>query len=279
MAQTMIKPWRVIITRPQIQAQVWAEQLKAQGFHTQLLNLLEIRPLMEPDQQRAIQNRVMDFDLYQKAIFVSQNAVEHGMEWLDRYWPQLPMGVKYFAVGATTARLLAGYGVVVEDLAQAESGSMTSESLLQASGLQDVAGEKIIIFRGLGGRGHLGEALQARGAHVDYCELYERCLPVEAALQLQTLVMDTASWAAHRNLLTLHSGESLEHLLIILGQLEKPQPSVPFRQLLQQAYFLVPSERIKQLVYAQGFQHILLAGNATDAAMTQALLAANSDIE
>jgi uroporphyrinogen-III synthase len=279
MAPMMTEPWRVIITRPQAQAQIWAEQLQAQGFHTQLLNLLDIRPLMEPEQQRAIQNRIMDFDLYQKAIFVSQNAVDQGMEWLDRYWPQLPMGVKFFAVGATTARILAAYGVVVEDLAQAESGSMTSESLLQASGLQDVAGEKIIIFRGLGGRGHLGEALQARGAHVDYCELYERCLPIEAGLQLQTLLMDKVSWAAHRNLFALHSGESLEHLLTVLAQVDMQQPSTQLRPMLQDAWLLVPSERIKLLADAAGFKHILVASNATDAAMTQALLAANSDIE
>lgn len=274
----MIEPWRVIITRPQAQADVWAEQLKAQGFHPQHLCLLEIRPLVEPTAARAIQNRIMDFDLYHKAIFVSQNAVHYAMEWLDRYWPQLPLGVQFYAVGATTAQLLASHSVQVEDLAQTQSGSMTSESLLKAPGLQDVDGQRIIIFRGQGGRGHMGDVLQARGARVDYCELYERCIPDTATLEWKTLLQDQTTWANYRNVIALHSGESLEHLLKILAQLDTQQQE-QWRQQLYGAYLLVPSERIRDLAYAEGFKHILFASNATDNAMSQALVTARSSAE
>lgn len=259
-------PWPVVITRPLAQAQPWAEQLAAAGFNTRLINLLEIRPLQQPEQQRAIQNRIMDFDLYQKAIFVSQNAVHQAMDWLDRYWPQLPIGIDYFAVGATTARELAAYGLAVTDLAQAESGSMTSETLLQAPGLQAVAGEKIIIFRGLGGRGHLGDELRARGAQVDYCELYARCLPEQATTEL-------AAWLAEVGaspwVLAVHSGESLRHLLLLMAALNPQQ-----QQQLRQAWLLLPSERVCQQAQAAGFSRCILAENATDQAMTQALLRA-----
>jgi uroporphyrinogen-III synthase len=272
----MTEPWRVIITRPQAQAQIWAGQLQASGFRTECLELLEICPLKEPVQERAIQNRVMDFDLYHKAIFVSQNAVHYALEWLDRYWPQLPLGVKFYAVGATTAQLLANYGVQVEDLAQAESGSMTSESLLQAPGLQQVDGERIIIFRGLGGRGHMGEVLQARGARVDYCELYERRLPVDAITQWQKLLQDKTDWAVQRNVIALHSGESLQHLLAVLAHLETHTAQTQYRAQLQQSLVLVPSERVRDLAEREGFNHLLVATNATDNAMTQALLSARS---
>lgn len=264
----MNEPWRVIITRPATQARPWAGQLEAQGFQTTHLCLLEIRPLTEPEQERAIQNRVMDFDLYHKAIFVSQNAVHYAMEWLDRYWPQLPLGVEFYAVGATTAQMLRDYGVQVEDLAQTETGSMTSESLLQASGLQSVAEERIIIFRGQGGRGHMGEVLQARGARVDYCELYERCLPVDALTQWQTLLQDRITWNNYENVIALHSGESLQHLLVVLEQINMSP------QQLHNARLLVPSERIKELADQEGFRHVLVATNATDDAMTQALVTA-----
>ena len=266
----MTEPWRVIITRPEAQARSWAEQLEMQGFHTEHHCLLEIRPLTEPAQERDIQNRVMDFDLYHKAIFVSQNAVHYAMEWLDRYWPQLPLGVEYYAVGATTAQMLRDYGLRVEDLAQTETGSMTSESLLQAPGLQHVAEERIIIFRGLGGRGHMGEVLQARGARVDYCELYERCLPADATAQWQTLLQDEISWSHYENVIALHSGESLHYLLVVLEQLHR------LPQQLHNTRLLVPSERIRELAIEKGFRHILVAQNATDAAMTQALMTAVS---
>ncbi len=261
------KPWRVIITRPCAQAQPWAQQLQAAGFISVPLPLLELVPLQSEAQQRAIQNHVMDFDLYQKAIFVSRNAVHYGLEWLERYWPQLPIGVDYFAVGATTARELAAYGVAVSDLAQAESGSMTSETLLQAPGLQQVAGDKIIIFRGLGGRGHMADELRARGAKVDYCELYKRQLPASAAAGLLALLADSGAWQASTQVVALHSGESLKHLVQLLAL---PEFS-PWRQQLANSWLLLPSQRLVDEALALGFSRCLLASNATDQAMTQAL--------
>jgi uroporphyrinogen-III synthase len=94
----------VVITRPEAQAAPWAEQLQVLGFRCARLNLLEISPVAEDDKIRAIKNKILDFDLYQKVIFVSQNAVDYGMGWLEDYWPQLPIGIDYFAVGATTAK-------------------------------------------------------------------------------------------------------------------------------------------------------------------------------
>lgn len=273
----MNEPWRVIITRPLAQAEPWAEQLHSEGFATRWLNLLEIRAVAEPEQERAVQNLIMDFDLYQNAIFVSQNAVHYGMEWLDRYWPQLPMGVNYFAVGATTARQLLAYGVSVQDLQQAESGSMTSESLAQAPGLQDIAGEKVIIFRGVGGRGYLGDILRARGAQVDYCELYERRLPDGAIAQWSGLLNDVADWQQFTNIIALHSGESLEYLSQVIEQLQLSNKQHALYQQLHNTYLLVPSERIKDLAHSKGFTNILLATNATDNAMTESLIAARSN--
>ncbi len=265
------RPWRVVITRPKAQAEPWAAQLQARGFTAELLELLAICPLVGADQQRAIQNRVLDFDLYQKAIFVSQNAVRYGLEWLDKYWPQLPIGIEYFAVGAATARGLLNEGLAVEDLVQSESGSMTSEALLQSPALQQVAGEKIVIFRGLGGRGHLAEILRERGAQVDYCEVYQRQLPEAAPEQLQLLLNKRQEWQKYTNVMALHSGESLQNLQHLISQLPRD-----LAELLRQSYLLVPSERVAQLAGQAGFAAVLCATNATDGAMTQALIDARS---
>lgn len=253
----------VVITRPQAQADSWAVNLHALGFTSRRLPLLELRAVAGEVQQRAIKNKILDFDLYQKVIFVSQNAVDYGMAWLEDYWPQLPIGINYFAVGATTAKKLASYGVAVTDLAISESGGMTSEDLLRAPQLQNVQGDKILIFRGLGGRGHLAEALRTRGASVEYCELYERLIPADASEQLSQLVAEVrANLSA---ILALHSGESLQNLLTLAAEASALAQ-------LQTLPVLVPSARIAQAASAAGFRTVIAAENATDHAMSAALL-------
>lgn len=260
----------VVITRPDAQAAPWAEQLQALGFKCTRLNLLEISAVTEDDKIRAIKNKILDFDLYQKVIFVSQNAVDYGMGWLEDYWPQLPMGIDYFAVGATTAKKLASYGVEVQDLAASTSGGMTSEELLSAEHLQNVNGEKILIFRGCGGRGHLAEELRQRGASVDYCELYERDLPVIARDQLLQLIISSEA-VDTQILLSLHSGESLQNLAAVCAQLTSVE-QVRVRAWMHNNILLVPSQRIVEAAQAAGFTRIICAENATDNAMTAALL-------
>lgn len=260
----------VVITRPEAQAAAWAEQLQVLGFTCARLNLLEISAVAEEDKTRAIKNKILDFDLYQKVIFVSQNAVDYGMSWLEDYWPQLPIGIDYFAVGATTAKKLASYGVEVQDLAVSASGGMTSEDLLSAEHLQNVDGEKILIFRGCGGRGHLAEELRKRGAWVDYCELYERGLPVTAREQLLQLIAVTEA-ADTQIMLSLHSGESLQNLVAVFAQLTTAEQATA-RAWMHNNILLVPSQRVAEAAQMAGFTRIICAENATDNAMTAALL-------
>lgn len=253
----------IVVTRPQAQAEPWAERLRTMGAETSVISLLEIVPVSEETQIRAIKNRILDFDLYSKAIFVSQNAVEHGFEWLENYWPQLPTRVDFFAVGETTAKQLQERGVKVTDLAQSQSGAMTSETLLQSPELQSVAGEKIVIFRGLGGRPHIGEVLSARGAQVDYCELYERLLPPESGHAFAKLLTNNL----HHMVVVLHSGEALENLQKIVRQMTvSPQAN------MVNIHLLVPSQRIFELAKTAGFIYVSAAQNATETSMLQRLL-------
>ncbi len=263
----------IVITRPSAQAGVWAAELQALGFSSRCLPVLELRALQDEAQQQAIKNKILDFDLYQKVIFVSQNAVEFGMNWLEDYWPQLPIGIEYFAVGATTAKKLASYGIAVTDLATSASGGMTSEDLLNSPQLQDVDGDKILIFRGLGGRGQLAETLRERGAWVDYCELYERCIPAAASDQLQQLLADmrVSDAPARDFIVAVHSGESLQNLLLLVSQVEHQSQRSALTN-LQQLPLLVPSQRIASAAREVGFSQIICAENATDVAMSAALL-------
>ncbi|WP_331344863.1 uroporphyrinogen-III synthase [Cellvibrio sp. UBA7661] len=267
---TKLQDFCVVITRPAAQATPWAAQLTTLGFTCTYWNLLEISAVASDEKIRAVKNKILDFDLYQKVIFVSQNAVDFGMEWLENYWPQLPIGIEYFAVGATTAKKLADYGVAVQDLAVSNRGGMTSEDLLTAENLQQVDGEKILIFRGCGGRGHLAEELRKRGAWVDYCELYERQLPASATEQLAQL-MSSTECADKDIIVSLHSGESLQNMLDAIAQLPA-QEQQQTQAWLYERTLLVPSQRIRAAAQAAGFKRIICAENATDSAMTAALL-------
>jgi uroporphyrinogen-III synthase len=253
----------IVVTRPQAQAEPWAERLRNLGAETSVISLLEIVPVSEMEQIQSVKNCILDFDLYHKAIFVSQNAVEQGFDWLDNYWPQLPIGVDFFAVGETTAKQLESRGARVTDLAQTQTGAMTSEALLQSPALASVAGDKIVIFRGLGGRPHIGEVLSERGARVTYCELYERQLPPEAYAAFQQLLMKKHQFLV----IVLFSGEALDNLLTILqGMAANAQTTK------NDLYLLVPRQRILELAKAAGFKRVTAAQNATEASMLQGLL-------
>lgn len=258
----------IVVTRPGAQAEPWAARLRDLGASTSVASLLEIVPVSENAQIQAIKNCILDLDLYRKAIFVSQNAVEHGFEWIDSYWPQLPIGVDFFAVGETTAKQLQARGIKVTDLAQSQTGAMTSETLLQSPALQQVAGEKIVIFRGVGGRPHIGEVLSARGAQVSYCELYERILPSGSAQKFAAILSPffNESQFIEKLVLVLHSGEALENLQKILHEL-----SLNAGAIMANVYLLVPSQRIVELAEAAGFIHVFAAQNATEASMLQGL--------
>jgi uroporphyrinogen-III synthase len=197
---------------------------------------------------------VLDFDQFDKVIFVSQNAVQHGFNWLHDYWPQLPIGINYFAVGDKTAQALSQEGVS----SQVAAGQ-TSEALLALPALTDVWGQKILICRGRGGLPKLGETLHQRGALVRYLELYERLMPADAEQQLkQTLPSLTA-----RDLLVAFSGETLHNLVTLFHTC----PAALWRNPL-----LVPGKRVEELAYALGFSQVICAANASEQAMLDSLI-------
>jgi uroporphyrinogen-III synthase len=257
----------IVITRPKEQAEPWAKTLSELGASVSTIALMDIVPLEEPSQVQAIKHQISSLDNYQKIIFVSQNAVKYGLEWINQCWPQMPSGIRFFAMGETTASQLRAQGIVVTDLAQTQTGAMTSEALLQSDALQDVAGERIFIFRGQGGRSHLAEVLETRGAKVDYCELYTRQLPTAAAQHFMQF-MDNA---AMRNptpaaIITLHSGEALTNLVAVSNQLPTQQ-----QKLLRELVLLVPSHRVALNAANKGFGNVYTAENATDACMLEQL--------
>lgn len=247
----------ILITRPTEQALRWQKKIQLLGAETQVIPVLEIKPVLASQAEQAIKNKVQALDQYQHLIFVSQNAVQYGMDWMDQYWPQFPIGQHYYAVGSSTAEALTERGLKVD----ADDQAMDSEALLALGKLQSVQGSKALIFRGLGGRPKIAEVLVQRGAEVDYCELYERISPSQLCQQLKNFAKEFSktTWIT-----SIHSGESLENLLAAIEKTSFPSMlSLPL---------LVPSKRVAEKAKEAGFTSILVAKNASDEAMTLTLM-------
>ncbi len=259
--QQPLRGLRVLLTRPQQQLPKWQSLLQSEGAETCPVPLMAIEPLSEPAAMQAIKDRIMALAEYRHVIFVSQNAAHHGLDWIDQYWPQLPVDVHFYAVGAATARVLQAYGCPVT----AAQDTMNSEELLALPQLQQVELQKVLICRGRGGRPLLAQALSERGAQVDYCELYERCFPREEAL---TALMQSRCGRSG-DLVALHSGEALDNWHQLLQALQQTQP--------QQAAacaalpLLVPGERVAHLARERRYPEVIVARNASDEEMLGAL--------
>ena len=107
---------------------------------------------------------------------------------------------------------------------------------------------------------HPTDVLSQRGARVDYCELYERQFPPQAAEQVADL-----DWGQSGDLVAVHSGEALDNWYSLVEQ----QASQVWLQLPT----LVPGERVAKKAAALGFTCTIEAYNASDTAMLEALVA------
>lgn len=160
----------IVITRPAGQAAQLAALIEALGGRAILFPVMEIRDVVDRGALDAIIDRLDTFDL---AIFISPNAAEKGWEAV-RVRRTFPRALKIAAIGSGSARALrkAGAGPVI-----APQEGADSESLLKLPELMVLAGKRIVIFRGAGGRELLRETLIERGASVEYAECYLRQRP------------------------------------------------------------------------------------------------------
>jgi uroporphyrinogen-III synthase len=262
MATKSLAKLRVLITRPEGRGDELQAALQAAGAYCLQQPLLEIAPLSESDAAlRQCRSYLADLDNYQRLIFISVNAVEHGLTEIDRLWPQWPQGVAVYAIGEATARALRDAALPVAagmPTAELSTGTaMNSEALLRHPDFLSPRNEKILIFRGLGGREHLADVLRQRGAQVDYAECYRRMeTPLNSGELAARLQVEGI------NSVCLNSGETLQHFSAQLDEATS---------LKQQIWLIVPSERVAVLASTLGFTKVWQAENAGSAATLAAL--------
>lgn len=182
---------RVIVTRPQREAQRWVFDLSALGLDAVALPLIKVGPVADPaDLVRAWQQLAE----YVGVMFVSGNAVEHFFASKPavalEFSAQAAMKTRAWATGPGTARALLRAGVAPDrlDVPAPDAGQFDSEALWQVVGAQVQAGDRVLIVRGsdAAGSGGAGQGsgrewfanrVAQAGAKADFVVAYQRYAP------------------------------------------------------------------------------------------------------
>ncbi|MDM3871737.1 uroporphyrinogen-III synthase [Porticoccus sp. W117] len=255
---------KVLVIRPkalpQLGSDEFIEQLAATGANPLHLPVMRIDPFVVPltaesasEPVEQIKTTVMALANYQVVIFFSRPAALLGADWIDHYWPQLPVGLQFFAVGDSTRQVLAEQGVD----AQVPSHTQTSEGLLALPELQHLQDTKILICKGERGREFLADQLQQRGAQVDELNLYRRSPTNKHQEDIVRALQNGL------NAVVAHSAELLESLL-------SQVPTVLHGDLFALP-LVVPSERIADIATGKGFVNLQVANSAVPGDMVSAL--------
>lgn len=227
----------IVVTRPAHQAGTLADKVRAAGGEVILFPVIEITDAESLEPFYARVDRLDEFDI---AVFISPNAVNRAMR-LVAARRKLPPRLAIAAVGDATVRALRSHGAATTI---SPAHGFDSEALLAQPALQAVAGKRVVIFRGQGGRELLGDTLRARGAAVEYAECYRRQVPrLDPAPLLD-------AWAQDRlHAVVVTSSEGLANLFSMVGAAHE--------QRLRATPLFVPHARIAESAQRRGCAHVV----------------------
>jgi len=228
---------RIVVTRPAGQAETLADLIRASGGTPIVFPVIEIRDVADMKPLLALIDRLDEFDI---AVFISANAVAKAMNLVQaqRAWPQR---VRVATIGKGSEKALKRFGLTE---IVAPTGRFDSEALLELAPLVEVAGKRVVIFRGDGGRELLGDTLTARGASVEYAECYRRVRPDADVAPLLKL------WArGELDAVTVTSTEGLQNLYDMAGKLGQ--------QWLRRTPTFAPHARIAANARALGLEQVV----------------------
>ena len=201
----LLLPQIVINTRPVERAAPLTRHLQAAGLSVVDMPMLTLQPRLTTDSDMILMRQWLAGE-YQALVIVSPTAAASGLA----IWQLLERehqangatdkeveGIKgssnilvapshLIAVGEATAAVLneaklsnASYQVLQPAIAN-------NEGMLAMPEIESLqAGDKLLVWRGLGGRRLLVDTLQARGVHIDSIAWYERKMPINAMAQYQ----------------------------------------------------------------------------------------------
>jgi len=243
------------VTRPRQQAEPLCQLIESAGGTAVRLPVIEIQPLPETQGQGVIGAGLEKLDL---VIFISRNAVNHAATVLPDFYNRIA-GKPLLAVGAGTQDELALLGRA--DAIYAATG-VGSEALLQMEPLrlETLAGKRILIVRGVGGRELLEQTLRVAGAELLILEVYQRSIPGVNAGAMADL------WRNYPpDAIIITSVEGLQNLVQMTASDQKA--------LLLRTPLVIMSDRISATARKLGFSHTpAVSASASDTGLLQATI-------
>ena len=202
MNQAALTGRNIVITRPLGQANRLSSLIQEAGGNAHLFPLLEIVPLTD---YQKFDEKITQLNQFDWAIFISSNAVQNSLPRVIEKLGTVPGKLKFAAIGPKTAADLAEFGIQNTLTPQ---DRFDSEALLALPEMQQVKNQKVLIFRGIGGREVLAETLKQRGAIVEFAESYQRINPQKDLNTLEELTKQ------HKlDAIVVTSSEAMRYLL------------------------------------------------------------------
>jgi uroporphyrinogen-III synthase len=208
----------VLVTRPLAQQGPLADALTSAGARVFRFPVIDIVPRA----RAVIETEAASIAPADISIFVSANAVEHGID--------VATG-RIAVIGPATAAAVEASGRHVD---LAASTGFSSEDLLSIDALRAVQGLTVRIIRGSRGRELLAETLASRGAQVQYLSVYDRRLPAYTDDDIEKLCADWLDDAIAA--IVIMSVESFDNLVKLL-----PDSFLPH---LNEARLVTPTKRV-----------------------------------
>ncbi len=251
---------KVLVTRPQPQADEFIELLNDNGVSALAFSSIEICPEPLNVQLESQLKSLNDNDLI---IFVSINAVEQTVNLLQQLnlTPE-SVSTKIATIGQASlaAAQQAGFNVSLSPESGFNTQSLLAIAELQAERIQ---GMNCLIVRGIGGLENLANELQSRGARVSYAEVYRRQKPQkDKNISRQQLSENWDDFGI--NAITATSNESLQNLYDML--------EFPGKTAMLKTVLVVASWRAAELAKKLGFSSVRCAKSALNQHMLAEIL-------
>ncbi len=197
---------RIIVTRPQTQAETLVAELRAGGADAQALPLIGIAPAMDP---RPLCRAWQQLPSLALVMFVSANAVQHFMHARPdgSAWPAPLLAG---STGPGTSAALRQAGVPEAALVEPLGETFDSEALWARLQASDWHGRRVLVVRGEAGRDWLAEQLGRAGAAVEFVAAYRRVLPRLDACQ--RALLDAALARPQQHLWSFSSSQAVANL-------------------------------------------------------------------
>ena len=274
----------VINTRPVERAAALTDHLQAAGLTVVEIPMLTLQSRSTTEQDMTLMRQWRAGD-YKALVIVSPTAAASGLavwqalenerqaqsngnEREDTEIKVLKAPSYLIAVGEATASVLNNAKIETSNYQVLQPLIANNEGMLAMPEIEHLqAGDKLLVWRGLGGRRLLVDTLLARGVHIDSIAWYERIMPVDAMAQYEQWLQGFLARNGKKNtsssqpkpIVVISSGTAFEHWESIVRavaekaleqEVAKETPAIlPYK--LSDFSYVVLGERLANMVAEQ----------------------------